>query len=170
LFSGSLDQRAGLAYLFRACRELGSSVTLTVIGTPPSTDCPALMRELTRVRWLPTWSQAVIRQEMAAHDVFLHPSVFDTGSCMLLEALSMGLPIVATTHSAAPDLISDGREGFIIPPRSSADIVDRLALLVRDPDLRAAMAHEARQRADSFTWQRFEKTIAATVGAAIGMR
>ncbi len=168
LFCGPLGQRSGLSYLFRACRELGRSVSLTVIGAPPPVNCPALANELARVRWLPTCAQEVIRREMAAHDVFLFPSVFDSGSAGLLDALSMGLPIVATEHSAAPDLISDGREGLIVPARSTARIVDSLDRL-RDPGLRAQMSLNARQRAATHSWARFEQIIAATVASAIGV-
>ncbi len=170
LFAGNLGQRAGLSYLFKACRELGQSVALTVIGQRPANMCAALQRELDRVHWLPTSSADVIRREMGTHEVFLFPSVFDSGTDMLLEALAMGLPIIATPNSAAPDLIRDGVEGFVVPVRSTDAIVEKLDLLRRQPDLRLEMSIRARRRSTSQTWEKYERTVAASVAFAIGRR
>lgn len=167
LYRGSLRQRAGLSYLFRACRALGDSVELTVVGSLPRVECRALESELAKVRWIPTCDFASLRQLMSTHDVFLYPSIFEDGGTVMLEAMSMGLPVIATANSAAPDFISDGREGFIIPIRSTDHIVHRLELLHRDPDYRFQMARCARSRAAAQTWDSFEKRLVASVTTAL---
>lgn len=170
LFVGSLGQRKGLSYLFRACRELRADVSLTVIGSKPLTPCPALDRELRDVRWLPTCPHSQVLAEMASHDVFVFPSLFEGFGLVLLEAMAMGLPIIATPHTAAPDLIDDGVEGFIVPVRSSTAIVEKLDLLRRNPELRAEMSVRARQRASRHTWENYEQTLAAGVASALAQR
>ncbi len=167
LFVGSLGQRKGLSYLFDAVRSLGSSVELTVIGARPLTPCPELDRQLASVRWIPSCSHREVLAEMAAHDVFVFPSLFEGFGLVLLEAMAMGLPIITTPNTAGPDLITDGVEGFIVPIRSSAAIAERLDLLRRNPDLRADMSERAQLRAREFTWEQYGESLAACISSTL---
>ncbi len=167
LFVGSLGQRKGLSYLFDACKRLPHAVELTVIGRRPFEACPALDRELRRVRWIPTCSHAEVLAEMAAHDVFVFPSLFEGFGLVLLEAMAMGLPVITTAHTAGPDLLRHGIDGFIVPIRDSVAIARHLELLHREPDRRAEMSRESRLRAARFTWNQYEETLAACVSQAL---
>lgn len=167
LFVGSLGQRKGLSYLFDACRQVQSAVTLTVIGQKPLEPCPVLDRELAAVRWIASCPHAQILAEMAAHDVLVFPSLFEGFGLVLLEAMAMGLPVITTAHTAGPDLIQDGVEGFIVPIRDSAAIATCLERLHDDPLRLAEMSRAARQRAGEFTWANYETTLAACVGQAL---
>jgi glycosyltransferase involved in cell wall biosynthesis len=167
LFVGSLGQRKGLSYLFDACREVQSAVTLTVIGQKPLEPCPVLDRELSAVRWIPSCPHQEILAEMAAHDVFVFPSLFEGFGLVLLEALAMGLPVITTAHTAGPDLIHEGVEGFIVPIRDSTAIAERLELLHREPTRLAEMSRQARLRASEFSWGNYEETLAACVRQAL---
>ena len=167
LFVGSLGQRKGLSYLFDACRLVQSAVSLTVIGQKPLEPCPVLDRELAAVRWIPSCPHQQILAEMAAHDVFVFPSLFEGFGLVLLEALAMGLPVITTAHTAGPDLIHEGVEGFIVPIRDSAAIAARLELLHREPARLAEMSEQARRRAAEFSWANYEETLAACVGRAL---
>jgi alpha-maltose-1-phosphate synthase len=170
LFVGSLGQRKGLSYLFAACRQLGSAVELTIIGQKPLEPCAILDRELAAVRWLPTCPHQQVLAEMAAHDVFVFPSLFEGFGLVLLEAMALGLPIITTAHTAGPDLIRDGEEGFIVPIRSSTAIAERLEQLHRDPSRRAAMGENAQRRAREFSWETYGSTLAACVAQTLENR
>lgn len=170
LFVGDLAQRKGLSYLFAACRELRRAVALTVIGAPPATPCPALERELREVRWLPACTAAEIRAEMAAHDVLIAPSIFDGFDPVIVGALAAGLPVIATPHTIAPDLIDHGVEGFIVPIRAPEEIAAKLDLLRREPERRAEMSIQARCCAHRHTWENYERTVAASVATALSRR
>jgi starch synthase len=170
LFVGSLGQRKGLSYLFAACRQLGGAVELTIIGQKPLEPCAILDRELAAVRWLPTCPHHQVLAEMAAHDVFVFPSLFEGFGLVLLEAMAMGLPIITTAHTAGPDLIREGMEGFIIPIRSSTAIAERLEQLHREPARRAEMGENARQRAQTFSWEAYGKTLSACVAQSLENR
>ena len=168
LFVGSLGQRKGLSYLFQACRSLGPSVELTIIGTLPLQSCPALETELKRdnVRWIPSCPHSQVLAEMAAQDVFVFPSLFEGFGLVLLEAMAMCLPIIATAHTAAPDLIDDGVEGFLVPIRSAEAIAEKLDRLRREPDLTRAMGAAAAKRAATFTWETYGSRLAVSVARA----
>jgi glycosyltransferase involved in cell wall biosynthesis len=76
-----------------------------------------------------------------AADVFVFPTLGDTYGLVVDEALACGLPAIST--SAAGEIrsrILDGTNGFIVPPESSAALLDRMELLSRDRDLRARMS------------------------------
>lgn len=167
LFVGSLGQRKGLSYLFRAMRHLRGAAELTVIGSPPLAPCPALERELASVRWIRTCPHREVLTEMGAHDVFVFPSLFEGFGLVLLEAMAMGLPVITTPHTAGPDLITDGDEGFIVPIRDATAIAEKLEALRSDPERRAAMAQRARVRAREFTWERYGDAVAAGVSSAL---
>jgi glycosyltransferase involved in cell wall biosynthesis len=149
IFVGSLGQRKGLSYLFHACRALGKSVSLTVIGAPPLQSCPVLERELQQVRWIPSCPHAQVLAEMAAHDVFVFPSLFEGFGLVLLEAMAMGLPVITTPHTAGPDLIDDGVEGFIVPIRSAETIAQKLELLQKNRALVDEMGKKATARSEA---------------------
>ena len=133
------------------------------MGARPLVECPPLDRELGRVRYIPSCSHREVLAEMASHDVFVFPSLFEGFGLVLLEAMAMGLPIITTPHTAGPDLITDGVEGFIVPIRSSAAIAEKLDELRRDPARRAAMSEQARVRARQFTWENYGRTLAESV-------
>lgn len=167
LYVGSLGQRKGLSYLFEACRQVDGLLQLTVIGARPSVDCPALDRELATVRWLPGCPHAQVLKEMAAHDVFVLPSLFEGFGLVLLEAMAMGLPIITTPHTAGPDLIEDGKEGFIVPIRDPAAIAARLELLHDEPERLQEMSRQARLCARRFTWENYQARLAACARTAL---
>jgi glycosyltransferase involved in cell wall biosynthesis len=138
-----------------------------VIGARPQETCAALDRELADVRWISSAPHDRILAEMAAHDVFVFPSLFEGFGLVLLEAMAMGLPIITTAHTAGPDLIEEGRQGFIVPIRDAAAIADKLDLLQRQPALRNEMGRAARLRAGDFTWEAYEAKLASCVRTAL---
>lgn len=167
LFVGGLGQRKGLSYLFAACRALGSGVELTIIGQKPLEECPILDRELKAIRWLPTCPHEQVLAEMAAHDVFVFPSLFEGFGLVLLEAMAMGLPVITTAHTAGPDLIRDGVDGFIVPIRSATAIAERLEQLRREPARQIEMGAKARLRAAEYKWENYGATLAACVAHSL---
>lgn len=167
LFVGSLGQRKGLSYLFAACRQLSGAVELTVIGQKPMQPCAVLDRELAATRWLPTCPHQEVLAEMASHDVFVFPSLFEGFGLVLLEAMAMGLPVITTAHTAGPDLIREGVDGFIVPIRSSAAIAERLEQLRRESAARLAMGRNAQAHAREFAWETYGATLAAGVAQAL---
>jgi glycosyltransferase involved in cell wall biosynthesis len=63
-----------------------------------------------------------------------------------MEALSMGIPCVATAITGIPELITSGIEGVLIPPSDLDALVNALAMLIDDDGLRSYMAMNGRKR------------------------
>jgi glycosyltransferase involved in cell wall biosynthesis len=63
---------------------------------------------------------------------------------VILEALAMELPVVSTRHSGIPEVIEDGENGLLVPPETEIPLVDALAQLLDDPELRQKLGSKGR--------------------------
>lgn len=167
LFVGSLGQRKGLRYLVEAMHALGGGFELTLIGRPPAVECRPLARALQIHRHIPGLPHALILEEMRRHHVLVFPSLFEGFGLVLLEAMACGLPVIATPHTAAPDVITPGIEGQIVPIRSAEAIAVALTQLAENESLRQGMAEAALQRARVLTWTSYRREMAAALRSRI---
>lgn len=90
---------------------------------------------------------AEARAIFAAADLLAIPTYEDTFGIALIEAMAAGLPCVATTVFANPEIVADGETGFVVPPGDRPALADRLRALAADPDRRRAMGARGRERA-----------------------
>jgi alpha-maltose-1-phosphate synthase len=166
LFVGQLGQRKGLGYLIDAMDELRVPATLTLLGRPVA--LPAAMKSaLDRWRWIESAPHGQVLQLMREHDVLVFPSLFEGFGLVILEAMAQGTVVIATPHTAAPDLLDDGHDGFIVPIRSADAIAARLTRLAEDRGLLAQMSEAARQTAARRTWDEYRRGIVEAVTASL---
>jgi glycosyltransferase involved in cell wall biosynthesis len=103
----------------------------------------------------------VPRSEVTEHfkwaDVFLLPSLCEGMATVLIEALSSGLPVIATENSGLE--INDGVDGFLVPIRNPAAIAERLDQLASDPALLSEMSRNAKQRSEDFTLEAYSERL-----------
>ena len=154
IFVGSLSQRKGLADLIDACKIAKDEVDLTIIGRRVA-NCRPLDAALKRHRWIESFPHSQILREMREHDVLIFPSLFEGFGLVVTEALSQGIPVIATDHTCAPDIIQEGREGFIVPIRAPQAIAEKLIYLNENPDKLREMKKMSLARAKSLTSERY---------------
>jgi glycosyltransferase involved in cell wall biosynthesis len=87
---------------------------------------------------------------MTGSDVFVLPSHQEGLPVALMEAMSVGLPVVATTVGGVPDIVSEGSEGFLVPPANAELMAGAIRKLAEDPGLRARMGRAAELRSEQF--------------------
>jgi len=92
-------------------------------------------------------------------DVFVFPSLSEGFGHVILEAMAAGLPIIATNHTSAPDLITEGKEGWIVPVRNTNALVERLNWCIENRDKLFEMGNQAAETAKQFTWEKFRAGI-----------
>lgn len=159
LFAGSLGQRKGLSYLLKAVEMLKGDVELTLLGRKAASGCAPLDSAVGRYRWLPTLTHAAVLREMQNHDVLVLPSLFEGFGLVILEAMAQGTPVITTTHTAGPDIIENGINGFIVPIRSAEAIAEKLDALARDRHQLMAMKSAAKSKAQSRGWKRYQQRL-----------
>jgi glycosyltransferase involved in cell wall biosynthesis len=160
LFAGSLGQRKGLSYALRAVELLGEkNCELTLLGRKAADGCRPLDQAIRDHRWLPSLSHERVLLEMRQHDVLVFPSLFEGFGLAITEAMSQGTPVITTAHTAGPDIIDDGMDGFIVPIRSAEAIAEKLELLARDRERLRVMKISARQKAQMRPWENYRRAL-----------
>src|SRR5262245_36240031 len=79
-------------------------------------------------------------------DIVVHPSLTEGLSNVILEAMAVGIPVVATSVGGNPELVEDGRTGFLIPAENAVEIANSIERLLDAPDMARAFGEQARQR------------------------
>ncbi len=164
LFVGRINQRKGIKYLLEALHLLDrNDVHLTVCGRV--VDGLELFRPFaSQVDIRPSVSARELLLAYQSADLFVFPSVAEGFGQVLLESLACGVPILTTTRTAAPDLIEERIQGFVVEPRRPDLIADRILWALTHRQELAAMGQAARRRAEEFTWRRFRTAVATAVG------
>jgi len=86
-------------------------------------------------------------QLMAASDLFCLSSRHEGLPVALMEALALGLPVVATAVGGIPELVAGGREAILVPPGCPNLLADALLEVIADPGLRRDMSQHALAKA-----------------------
>ncbi|MDE2489574.1 MAG: glycosyltransferase, partial [Elusimicrobia bacterium] len=129
---GRLDRQKGFSTLIEAMARLkGTPVRCAILGEGPErARLEALIRrrELERTTWLigecgeiPAW--------LSAFDVYCLPSLWEGLPNALLEAMALGLPVVASRVDGVPEAVTDGVDGLLVPPARPAALARSLRAL-----------------------------------------
>lgn len=78
-------------------------------------------------------------------DVFVFPSLQEALGTAILEAMAMEKPVVATRVGGIPEIVGEGKAGFLVAPEDSRGIAQKVLLLFKDPELRRAMGRAGRK-------------------------
>jgi sugar transferase (PEP-CTERM/EpsH1 system associated) len=91
-----------------------------------------------------------VAEILAACDVFVLPSLWEGMPNVVLEAMAVGLPVVATQVGGVPEIVLDGKTGLLVPPGDSETLAQALIRLLRDLDLRSRMGRAGRRRVEQY--------------------
>ncbi len=97
---------------------------------------------------------------IAAMDVFVLPSVMEGFGIVLLEAMAMGKPIIATTVGGIPEIVEDQTTGILVPPKDSSAIAQKIIYLLENPSVREKLGQAGRARVlERFSVQRMASQL-----------
>jgi len=167
LFVGGLSQRKGIADVFAIAETLKDDVELTIVGQGAVNECVALSNALKRHHWIPSLPHSDVLRVMREHDVLLFPSLFEGFGLVITEAMSQGTPVITTDRTAGPDVITDGRDGWIIPAGDTNALQRQVEALLHQPDHIAAAGEAARQTAANRPWANYGSELARRISAML---
>ena len=148
VFLGTASLRKGIGYLLDAMRPLVNAgrVETWLIGGRHRDAWPVLARHAGEFQAFGPLPRAQLSAWLSRCDVLVLPSVEDGLAVVMAQAMACGLPVVATPNTGAEDLFTDGVEGFIVRPRSSEGIRDRMLWMLDNPAAVRAMGDAALRR------------------------
>jgi glycosyltransferase involved in cell wall biosynthesis len=163
LFVGTINQRKGIKYLLEALRMLpAAKIQLTICGRPVD-DLRIFDPFGTQVRLRPSVSDPELLAAYRGSDLLVFPSLAEGFGHVLLEAMACGLPVLSTTHTAAPDLITNGEDGFVVAPRDAELLARNIEWALEHRTELRRMGRAARAKAEQFTWARFRASVGTEV-------
>lgn len=163
LFVGQINIRKGLHYLIEAFKIVKHpKKRLIVVG--PATKITGIERTSIppHVQFTGVLKGADLESVYSTSSVFVLPSIEEGMALVQGEALSYGLPVIATTNTGSQDIFTDGVHGFIVEPCNPKAIADALQKLIDVPSLHEAMRHNAAQLSSSFgSWDKSVNNLAS---------
>ena len=165
LYVGSISVRKGLRYLIEAFQKLSISSKRLIITGPISG--PTGFESISissNVVFTGVLKGKDLQKIYSEADVFCLPSIEEGLALVLGEALSFGLPIIATENSGASEVFKDGDEGFIVPIKSSEAILEKLEILANDEVVFNVMKSKARKKASLLHgWKETQNQLVKTI-------
>jgi len=147
LYVGQISIRKGLRYLVEAFDKLKRpGKELLIVGPRAPVTGLEGMSIPAGVKFAGTLKDAGLAAAYRSASVFVLPSVEDGMGLVMGEALSFGVPVIATVNTGAADLFTTGVEGWRVPIRDPEAIREKLQLLADDPAALAAMSASAAAR------------------------
>jgi glycosyltransferase involved in cell wall biosynthesis len=103
-----------------------------------------------------------VQQLMRRAWLLVHPARWEGFGLVILEAMREGLPVVATTSGAIPEIVVEGVTGRLVPPDDVAPLADAVVASLRDESFRREAAHRGHMRLrDHFSPARMARETAA---------
>ncbi len=126
---------------------MGDHVILLVVGDPLSGE----LAEEDDV-WFapPTIQPEQLALYYSAADIYVHATHVETFGLTIVEAMASGIPVIATRIAAIPELVVDGRTGYLTPPGDSTDMANRIVEILNNNDLQQSLGNAALEFAKRF--------------------
>lgn len=154
LFLGRLDATKGVYELLEAAAQLHRrfpGLRLVMAGAGDAQDLArrAAALGIADVVEFPGWVEGEQKLALLARaSVFVLPSHVENMPVSVLEAMAAGLPAIATTVGAVPELVEHGATGLLVPPRDAGALALAIEAILSDRERRERMAAAARARAE----------------------
>lgn len=154
---GRLVEKKGMRYAISAVAKLLKKypdIEYTIAGDGPlKNDLENLIQELhgqDNIKLVGWKRQSEVITLLRNSDMFIASSVTGRDGdlegipVVLMEALAMGLPVISTRHSGIPELVEDGKTGFLVPEGDSDAIAEKLEFLINHQEDRNIMKEAGR--------------------------
>ena len=163
VYSGGLRARKGVRVLARAASVFlpaNPKSRLLMIGYDSDLSKSDVLKEAgagaSQIDFLPFMPQRELAGALNSAGIFAMPSLYESCGNGWIEAMSCSLPVVGSTASCGPEIVSDGRTGLLANPEDPTDVARKVTQLLRDPVMATRFGQAGRER----VMERFSLNIA----------
>jgi len=169
LFVGNWDPRKGLKALVEAVHRLNNpKIVLDIVGD--DSFYPRYTGEIKRkvahwgfedrIRFHGRIDRESIGKFYSEADIFVLPSSYEPFGIVFAEAMSFGLPIIATDAGGIPELVEHEENGLLVPPNNADALADAIDKLASSAELREEMGRESHEKSKGLnTWDECFKIV-----------
>jgi glycosyltransferase involved in cell wall biosynthesis len=168
LFAGHIGLRKGVPHLLDAWERLGLKEARLLLAGPMHLSRDYLDRHSSSFEHLGAVPRVRLFELMKEADLFVFPSLAEGFGLVIGEAMSCGVPVLTTTNTGGPELITDGREGWCVPAHDAGALAERIEWAYSNRDELYEMGRRARSRAEQWTWADYRRKLARELSAHLG--
>lgn len=169
LFVGEINQRKGIAQILEAAKELKNldiAFNLVGLGAEYCSDLYEPYKKYVNFCGRVTFEE--LQTYYGTSHVFIFPSMGEGFGLVLLEALSAGLPLIASRNCGGPDIIEEGYNGFLMDAGSTEQLVEKILWFYHHMDRLPQMQQNAQDSVKNRTWEQYENTLVSGLKEKIG--
>ena len=146
LFVGRLSRVKGVEMLLEAWKRIGQRLPLVIVGDGPmAREVEEQAASRTGVEWVGCINREKVIARMKQAELLVFPSVWFEGFPMtMVEAFSVGLPVIASRIGAIAEIVDHGRTGLHFEPGNSEDLAAKVEWLLDHPEELSRMRRAAR--------------------------
>ena len=167
LFVGRLDIQKNLQLLLNALDGISEQFETTIVGEGSlSSDLKKMAKDLKlkNVKFVGRKDDKELLNYYKRSDVFVLPSEREGMPLVLLEAMAMGLPIIATNVTGSRDVVKNGKNGYLVPFGNVKSFRSSLLKIKSNESTYKKLSQTSRKMADKYSWEKisgqFEKLYA----------
>jgi glycosyltransferase involved in cell wall biosynthesis len=170
LFAGQIGLRKGVPHLIKAWEELQLKDARLFMAGSINLPREYMSEHAASFEYLGALPREELLELMAKVDLFVFPSLTEGFGLVIGEAMACGVPVLTTTNTGGPELITDGNEGWCVQAHKVEPLIERIEWAHQNRDQLYAMGQRARQRAERWTWADYRRKLIAELSPHIGNR
>ncbi|MGI8708887.1 MAG: glycosyltransferase family 4 protein [Actinomycetota bacterium] len=165
VFVGRLVSQKGIYTLLQAAANLPRDVNVVFVGDGPDrTELERRARDLgldDRVTVTGFLPHRLIPSVMAGADLLVLPSIYEELGRVLVEAMQLGVPVVASGVGGIPEVIRDGYNGLLVEPEEPLLLAKAIARVIGDGALAQSLHEAALAEGARYSWERVAQELVA---------
>lgn len=160
VYAGVLIERKGVIHLLNAFKTVAlqfPEVKLWLIGKEEDFKYTQQLKTIIKneqlenqIKFIGEVTQKQLAQKMGEAGIFVLPSYSEGLPRVVIEAMTIGLPVVATNVSGIPQVVENGVTGFLIEPKNETLLAEKITWLLTNPNEALSMGNKARLFVNSF--------------------
>jgi alpha-maltose-1-phosphate synthase len=168
--AGNLGPGKGLHILFAALARLGTRrYHLSLAGRwEPGFRTWLGKKYPIDYEWLGQLPHAEVYEACRRSHVFVFPSLAEGFGLVILEAMAAGIPVIASDQTAAPEIIQQGEDGWVVPAADSESLQTSLEAVLGERTRLPDIGSGARRKAVALDWASYRANLSSKVSHVLG--